>query len=126
MPAPELPARIRRLLPLDAREYHLLFALHGTPMHGYALSKTLEQRTGGLIRLAPGNLYRVVRRLLREGLVVEARDVVTPAHEDERRKYYRLTELGRLVLAAEADRMRVLVEEAAEARLPQALREALA
>ena len=124
MPSLELPGHIRRLLPLDATEYHLLFTLHGEPMHGYALCKALEQRTGGLIRLAPGNLYRVIRRLLRQGLVVEARDAAA-ADADERRKYYRLTDLGRVVLAAEAERMRVLVDEAAEARLPQALREAL-
>ncbi len=104
-------------LPLKPKDYHLLAALCTGPLHGYGLVKALEEQTDGLISLAPGNLYRVVRRLERDGLVEAAPDAerpeVEPAHErEEQRIYYRVTPLGRRVVAAETERMRALVRQA--------------
>jgi DNA-binding PadR family transcriptional regulator len=98
-----------RHLPLRPADLHLLLALADEERHGYALVQAIEEATGGLIRLDPGNLYRVVKRLLAAGLVAES-DRRGPAEPGaERRRYYRLTPLGRKVLALELRRLEALV-----------------
>lgn len=104
-------------LPLKPTDYQILFVLFGRELHGYAMVKAIEERTDGRVRLEPSNLYRRIRRLMTDGLVEESDDRPVPELDDERRRYYGLTELGRAVLAAEARRMRALVSEAEEARL---------
>ena len=96
-------------LPLKPVDLELLLALAGEDRHGYGLVQTIAARTNGLIALDPGNLYRVVKRLLADGLVAEAGQRPAPDEEGERRRYYRLTALGGRVLAAELDRLRALV-----------------
>ena len=98
-------------LPLKPVDFHILLVLTEHDLHGYGIVKEIEARTGGHIRLEPGNLYRYVRRLGDEGLVApaERREVEASA---ERRRYYRVTSLGRRVLAADASRMRTLVAAA--------------
>lgn len=105
---------IDRYLPLKAVDFHILLVLTERALHGYGLVKEIEARSGGRIRLEPGNLYRYVRRLVDEDLVEPADRRATGP--DERRRYYRVTLLGRDVLAAEASRMRALAL-AAEAGL---------
>lgn len=109
--------QVAELLPLAPKDYHVLFVLWQGDLHGYAITKRIEERTDGLISLEPANLYRVLRRLERDGLVEEAdtRPAADAGHE--RRRYYALTELGHQVLVAEGSRMRVLVREAADADL---------
>jgi len=104
-------------LPLNPVDYQVLFALFHRELHGYALVRAIEARTGGRVRLEPSNLYRRVRRLVRDGLVEESEERPAPELDDERRRYYGLTALGREVLAAEARRMRGLVREAEAGRL---------
>jgi len=106
---------IERHLPLKAVDFHILLVLAGGSLHGYGMVKEIEERSGGRIRLEPGNLYRYVRRLVDEGLVQPAGD--RGASTGERRRDYRITRLGRIVLAADASRMRELVAAAA-ARVP--------
>ena len=91
--------------PLTPAMFHVLLALAGDDLHGYAILKEVELRTGGKVRLSTGTLYGIIKRLLADGLIVERR--VRPAEEqdDERRRYYRLTPQGRQVAAAEAERM---------------------
>ena len=103
----------RSHLPLKPVELQLLLALAEQERHGYGLVQAIAEGTDGLVRLEPGNLYRVIRRLLDRGLVAESER--RPAHdlEDERRRYYRLTPLGGRVLAAEVRRLRALVESPA-------------
>lgn len=97
-------------LPLKAVDFHILLVLTDGDLHGYGMVKEIEARSGGRIRLEPGNLYRYVRRLVDSGLVspVESRRVVG----QERRRNYRVTSLGRRVLAAEVARMRDLIRAA--------------
>ena len=84
--------------------FHVLLALAGDDLHGYAILKEVELRTGGKVRLSTGTLYGIIKRLLNDGLIVELRS--RPADsDDERRRYYRLTPQGRQVAAAEAERM---------------------
>src|SRR5438876_11815740 len=90
--------------PLTPAMFHVLLALAGDDLHGYAILKEVELRTGGKVRLSTGTLYGIIKRLLNDGLVVELRS--RPAESnDERRRYYRLTPQGRQVATAEAERM---------------------
>jgi DNA-binding PadR family transcriptional regulator len=99
----------REYLPLKPVDLELLLALADEERHGYGLVQAIAERTGGLLQLDPGNLYRVIKRLLADGLVAEAGGREAPDADGERRRYYRLTPLGGRVLAAELGRLRTLV-----------------
>ena len=96
---------IDALLPLKPDVFQVLLAMETAPLHGYGILKQVEEATDGALRLAPSLLYRKLRRLLEDGLVVEANDVAATDSDDERRRYYALTQLGRAVLTAEASRI---------------------
>jgi DNA-binding PadR family transcriptional regulator len=100
------------LLPLKPQDYHILFVLLDGERHGYGMVKEIERQTGGQIRLEAGNLYRSVRRLIKQGLIVESDRRPAPESDDERRRYYGVTRFGREVVAAETERMRKVVEAA--------------
>ena len=91
--------------PLTPAMFHVLLALAGDDLHGYAILKEVELRTGGKVKLSTGTLYGIIKRLLADGLIVERRARPTDANDDGRRRYYRLTPQGREVAAAEAERM---------------------
>ena len=91
--------------PLTPAMFHVLLALAGDDLHGYAILKEVELRTGGKVRLSTGTLYGIIKRLLADGLIVERRSRPAESEDDERRRYYRLTPQGREVAAAEAERM---------------------
>jgi DNA-binding PadR family transcriptional regulator len=116
MPMPQDP---RSFLPLKPVDLQLLLALAEQELHGYGLVQAIEERTGGLVALEPGNLYRVVRRLLDDGLVAEADRRPAPDVGEERRRYYRLTALGGRVVAAELRRLEALVRSPAARALVQ-------
>ncbi len=104
-------------LPLKAVDFHILLVLTDQALHGYGIVKAIETRTEGSIRLEPGNLYRYVRRLEEVALVEPAGHRESDGPAGGRRRYFRVTDLGRQVLAAEASRMRRLAA-AVEATLP--------
>lgn len=104
-----MPADPREHLPLKPVDLQLLLALAGDESHGYGLTQALEERTDGLVKLDPGNLYRVIKRLLAAGLVGETGRRATAEAGGERRRYYRLTALGGQVLSAELARLDALV-----------------
>ncbi len=93
-------------LPLKPRVFHILLALHAGPQHGYGIKMAIRDRTDGAVDLDPGGLYRLIGRLERAGLL-EA--IEKPAdeteNEDNRRRYYELTSLGREVVRCEARRV---------------------
>ena len=103
-------ARIAALLPLAPRDYLILFALIDGPLHGHGLLKSLEAAENG-VPFDPANLYRSLRKLERDELLVEA-----PSTAEARlgpvRRSYRLTRLGRKVLEAEAARLTALADAA--------------
>jgi DNA-binding PadR family transcriptional regulator len=103
----------RQFLPLKPVDFQLLLALAEGDRHGYALVQAIAERTDGIVTLEPGNLYRVIKRLLADGLVVETERRVVPELDDERRRYYRLTALGGRVLAEEVRRLEALVSSPA-------------
>src|SRR5260370_11550553 len=90
--------------PLTPSMFHVLLALAGDDLHGYAILKEVELRTGGKVRLSTGTLYGIIKRLLNDGLIVEMRSRPSKSN-DERRRYYGLTLKGRQVASAEAERM---------------------
>ena len=92
-------------LPLSPAMFHVLLALSDGEKHGYAILKEVAQRTDGKVRLSAGTLYGIIHRLLAEGLVVESAERPDPALDDERRRYYRLSDFGRKVAVAEAERL---------------------
>lgn len=95
-------------LPLKPVDLQLLLALADGELHGYGLVLAIERATDGLLELDPGNLYRVIKRLLDDGLVTES-PTRRPAAGEERRRYYRITPLGKRVLVAELRRLQALV-----------------
>lgn len=95
-------------LPLRPVEFHVLLALGNGERHGYGILQEAMRRSGGALFLEPGTLYRALRRMLRAGLVAESKGPAR-SDDDERRRYYRVTGLGRRVAAAEAERMSALV-----------------
>ena len=101
------PARFPPLRPV---ELLILTVLGEGDRHGYAIRKQVLESTQGRVSIEAGNLYRYVRSLEDDGLVVDA--PTRSADADERRIYYRLTPLGRRVLAAELERLRALVRYA--------------
>lgn len=99
-----------RLLPLHPLEFRILLALLRGNLHGYHIVKQIEAQEPLGRRIFPANLYRRMRDLLAKGLIAEA---VAPAGGgDERRRYFRLTPLGRRVVEAEAWRLQALVRDA--------------
>ena len=104
-----MPTDPRVHLPLKPVDLELLLALADEERHGYGLVQAIASHTDGLVELDPGNLYRVIKRMLADGLVAEAGQRSSPDEGGERRRYYRLTPLGARVLSAELDRLRALV-----------------
>ena len=104
-------------LPLTPVAFEILLALAGGEQHGYAVMLDVERRTGGEISLHAGSLYRALNRLLEAGLIEELDERPTRGHDDERRRYYRLTKKGLEVARGEARRLESQVEAARRRRL---------
>ena len=100
-------------LPLAAPVFHILLSLADGERHGYALKREIAKRTDGKLTLGAGALYGSISKLLAQGLIEESDERPDPHLDDERRRYYRITPLGRKVAHAEAARMRELVQLAA-------------
>jgi DNA-binding PadR family transcriptional regulator len=98
------------MLPLAT--LHILLALAEEDRHGYAIIQDVAARTNGELRLSAGTLYRSIQRMLEQGLIVETRERPAPEDDDERRRYYRITPLGRTTAKAEARRLTQLVKMA--------------
>jgi PadR family transcriptional regulator, regulatory protein PadR len=92
---------------LSNLDYHALLALAGGPLHGYALAVAIADESGGRLTPRAGSMYRVIARLISDGLVDEAEpDEPVEPHPGLSRRYYELTQAGRAALSAEARRLR--------------------
>ena len=109
------------LIPLRPVDFLVLLMLAPKERHGYGIMQDVLEHTGGRIELEAGSLYRTIRRLGAEGLLEESARRPVADLDDERRRYYRLTSLGRKVVAAEAARLRTLVRIAESAKLLEPL-----
>ena len=115
-----MTSRIRSVdafLPLTPPMLHALLALADGDKHGYAILKEIARRTDGAVRLSAGTLYALVRRATADGVIVESDERPDISLDDERRRYYRLTPLGRRVAAAEIARLESIVEMARAKKL---------
>ena len=93
------------LLPLAPAVFHILLSLGEGERHGYALKREIALRTGGKLTLGAGVLYGSISKMLAQGLIEESVDRPDPHLDDERRRYYRMTALGKRVVKAEAQRL---------------------
>lgn len=100
------------LTPLKPDAFFVLLVLLQGERHGYAIMQEAARQSDSRVDLRAGVLYRLLARLLREGLVAEAERRPAADSDDERRRYYRITPVGRQVLAAEAERMASLAATA--------------
>ena len=104
-------------LPLSATDFQLLLALTDGGLHGYAISKTVREASGGRVRIGLGSLYRIIARLLNAGIVEECESEDDPSDDGTTRRRYRLTELGLDMLRAEVSRLSDAVDLARSSRL---------
>ncbi len=104
-------------LPLTPAMFHILLALADKDRHGYEIMREVGERTEQKMRLGPGTLYGSIKRMLSDGLIEELDERPDPELDDERRRYYRLTDFGRRVAIAEAQRLERLVKSARSKKL---------
>jgi DNA-binding PadR family transcriptional regulator len=99
-------------LPLSPAVFHILLALADEERHGYGIMQEVKRRTDGKVRLGAGTLYGAIKRLLEKGIIAETDERPDPELNEERRRYYRLTDFGQRVLRVEVSRLNQLVQQA--------------
>jgi DNA-binding PadR family transcriptional regulator len=105
------------LPPLTPAVFYILLALAGRDRHGYEIMKQVQQDSQGQVKMGTGTLYGSLKRMLADGLILEAGERPDPALDDERRRYYRLTERGRSAFESEIRRYARVVSLADQRRL---------
>jgi DNA-binding PadR family transcriptional regulator len=100
---------IHKFIPLKTQWFHIMLSLAGGEQHGYGIMQEVLQRTTGKVRLWPATLYGSIKRLIEAELIEESDERPAPEMDDARRRYYRLTTVGRRVLDAECERLQELV-----------------
>jgi DNA-binding PadR family transcriptional regulator len=103
---------IKRVLPLTPAVFHILLALADQERHGYGIMQEVIAITQNRVQMGPGTLYGSIKRMLKSNLIEESYERPDPEMDDERRRYYRLTDWGRRVLIAETRRLSALVNVA--------------
>jgi len=93
------------MLPLTPAVFNILLALADGEKHGYGIMQEVETNTKGQVLMGPGTLYGSIKRMLQADLIEESDERADPEMDDQRRKYYKLTNLGRRVLSMEAERL---------------------
>jgi len=105
-----------RLLPLKPKALHVLLAVADGPRHGYSIMQEVAERTEGQVRLWPAALYGLLRELEKSDLIAESDKRPAADEDDERRRYFLLTPLGKRVLDAEVRRLEAIVHHARASR----------
>ncbi len=108
----------RKLDPLPPAAFQILLSLADQDRHGYGIMRQVADQTDGRVRLGPGTLYSSIKTLLEEKLIQEV-DPVNNESGDERRRYYRMTPLGRKLARSEATRLADLLRVARARKLFQ-------
>jgi DNA-binding PadR family transcriptional regulator len=102
-------AEVQGFLPLKSQWFHIMLSLAGGEQHGYGIMQDVLELTGGKVRLWPATLYGSIKRLIEAELIEESDERPAPELDDARRRYYRLTRIGKRVLDAECARLQELV-----------------
>src|SRR5437762_11352741 len=108
--SPNVARNPEELLPLTPALFHILLSLADRERHGYDIMREVDERTEGKMRLGPGTLYGSIKRMLKDGFIEELEERPDPELDDERRRYYRLTDFGYRLAVAEAQRLERLVK----------------
>jgi DNA-binding PadR family transcriptional regulator len=106
-----------KVLPLTPPVFHILLALADEDRHGYGIMLEVARQTNDALQLGPGTLYGCLKRMLADGFVEESDERPDPDLDDERRRYYRMTDLGQMVVRAEAQRLANAVSAARAKKL---------
>ena len=106
----------RAFLPLHNNWFHILLSLVGAEQHGYGIMQEVLERTDGAVRIWPATLYGTLQRLIADGLIAESDERPAAELDDARRRYYRLTRLGRQVLDLECERLQAMLRMAQKKR----------
>ncbi|MBS1842152.1 MAG: helix-turn-helix transcriptional regulator [Acidobacteria bacterium] len=117
MKQPELPPELQSLLPLTPAVFYVLFALADGQKHGYAIMQETKSLSSEKFQMGPGTLYATLQRLLDLSLLEEVDGPAASTERDSRRRYYRLTGKGKLLLEAELERMDTAVRLAQRKKL---------
>ena len=115
-----MPIDPRDFLPLHANWFHILLSLVGKEQHGYGIMQEVLERTNGAVKLWPATLYGSLKRLIAGGLIEESEERPAPELDDARRRYYKLTPLGKRVLELECERLEEMVLMAQKRRKQEA------
>ena len=107
----------QKSISLTPAAFHIMLVLVDGENHGYAIMREVAEHSGGKMRLGPGSLYGTIKRMLADSWIEELDERPDPQLDDERRRYYRLTGLGRKLVRAEAERLEQLVNIARGKRL---------
>ncbi len=113
----QIPEEMRQLLPLTPAVFFVLLSLADGEKHGYAIMREMTALSGGKFRMGPGTLYTTLQRLLDLALIEEVQGPGGPIEHESRRRYYRLTGNGKLLLEAEIGRMDSVVRLARRKKL---------
>jgi len=98
--------------PLTPAVFHILFALADGEKHGYRIMQAVKVNSRGEFTIGPGTLYGTIKRMLADALIAEAEERPDPELDDQRRRYYQLTDHGRTTLQADLARMDALLQRA--------------
>ena len=104
-------------VPLTPAVFYILLALSTKERHGYDIMKQVTRDSSGKVKMGPGTLYGSIKRMLDTGLIEEAEEKPDPSLDDERRRYYCITPLGKKLLSAEIKRYRQVVSVAQQRNL---------
>jgi DNA-binding PadR family transcriptional regulator len=113
----DAPPQPHDVLPLTPAVFHILLALADGEKHGYGIMQEVIRITNGEMRMGPGTLYGTIKRMLEAGFLEETDERPDPMLDDQRRRYYRLTDFGNRVARAETERLAVLLGVAQSKRL---------
>jgi DNA-binding PadR family transcriptional regulator len=102
-------ADVQSFIPIKPQWFHIMLSLAGGEQHGYGIMQDVLERTTGKVHLWPATLYGSIKRLIEADLIEESNARPAPELDDARRRYYRLTGLGKRVLDAECERLQELV-----------------
>ena len=113
-------ANPRTFLPLKTQWFHIMLSLAGGEQHGYGIMQDVLNRSMGKVRLWPATLYGSIKRLIESELIEESDERPVAALDDARRRYYKLTRLGRKVLDLECERLQEMLRMAEKKRRQEA------
>jgi len=114
---PEVPGELRSLIPMTPAVFFIMLALADGHKHGYAIMQDVTNLSDSNFRMGPGTLYTTIQRLLDLAAIEEVTEGSAIAHQDSRRRYYRLTRAGKALLEFEIGRLESVVRMARHKKL---------